>query len=312
VIYDTFKIRKVQYATSYLWTLKTTNAVIRYFPSGANDTAIKIYFGADFIKDTLSVSAVNECSVSSPKILALTTQRLPPTPIAIVSGPGYYNPCVGYYITFVAASPEPTSSQHRTSIYHWTIPRNTSIVSAYYDSSFITVLFGAGYTGGAVTLKGETSCGTTGSSKSQAVTLGDCSAPNLIMVGNYIYTNISGGTPPYTCSLNNGPFQPIDTIKNLPPGNYTLLIKDFNGCTKPINVALYDSIRITSFYYTASNTTVYINSNAPGTIVFKNSTGAIVLSKSYTAGDLRPISVSTLPVGTYTASTYDRSLIFTK
>jgi hypothetical protein len=312
VIYDTFMIRKVLYATSYLWSITTATGTIRRISTGANDTAIRLYISADFVKDTLSVRSVNACSVSLPRTLALTTQRLPPTPIAIVSGPGYYNPCVGYYITFVAASPEPTSSQHRTSMYHWTIPRNTSIVSAYYDSSFITVLFGAGYTGGTVTLKGGTSCGTTGSSKSQAVTLGDCSTPNLIMVGNYIYTNISGGTPPYTCSLNNGPFQPIDTIKNIPPGNYTLLIKDFNGCTKPINVALYDSIRITSLYYTASNTTVYINSNAPGTMVFKNSVGSIVLSKSYTEGSLRPISVSTLPVGTYTASTYNRSLIFTK
>ena len=312
VIYDTFKIKKVPYATSYLWALKTSTSRIIHLSTGVNDTAIKLYFSADFVKDTILVSAVNGCSISTPRTLPLTTQRLPPTPIAVVSGPGYYNPCVGYYITFVVSSPEPTSSQHRSSMYHWTIPRNTSIVSAYYDSSFITVLFGAGYTGGTVTVKGETSCGMTGTAKSQAVTLGDCSAPNLVMVGNYIYTNISGGTPPYTCSLNNGPFQPIDTIKNLQPGNYTLLIKDFNGCTKPINVALYDSIRITSFYYTTSNTTVYINCNAPGTIEFRNSTGSLVLSKAYTGGGLKAISVSTLPVGTYTASTYGRSLIFTK
>jgi len=310
VIYDTFMIRNVPYATSYIWSITTTTGTIRKI-LGSNDTAIRLYFSADFVKDTLSVRSVNACSVSLPRTLALTTQRLPPTPIAIVSGPGYYNPCVGYYITFVAASPEPTSSQHRTSMYHWTIPRNTSIVSAYYDSSFITVLFGVGYTGGAVTVRGETPCGQLGSSKSQAVTLGDCSAPNLVSVGNYIYPNVSGGTPPYTCSLNNGPFQPIDTFKNLSPGNYTILIKDFNGCTKPINVALYDSIRISSFYYNTSNKSIYINSNASGTLYIRNSLGVLITAKAFAGGALRAISVSTLTPGTYTATAYDRVITFT-
>lgn len=50
--------------------------------------------------------------------------------------------------------------------------------------------------------------------------------------GRSVLADFSGGTAPYTFSLNNGPYQVSDTFFNNPAGTYVMRIKDANGCIK--------------------------------------------------------------------------------
>ncbi|WP_395075259.1 T9SS type B sorting domain-containing protein [Flavobacterium sp.] len=91
--------------------------------------------------------------------------------------------------------------------------------------------------------------------------------------GEVRITNPQGGTPPYTYNFNNGvgPYGPSN-IANLPPGNYTICIKDSNGCTFCMPVTLdpippTPTISLTPPVYNCdgtSTTTVTVN-NPSGT-----------------------------------------------
>lgn len=55
----------------------------------------------------------------------------------------------------------------------------------------------------------------------------------------------TGGTAPYTYSINNGStFQPAATFNNLPSGTYSSVVKDANGCmiNFPVTVSLLDNM----------------------------------------------------------------------
>jgi hypothetical protein len=68
----------------------------------------------------------------------------------------------------------PTSSQTVASIFRWTKPNYTTIISAAPDSSSITLRFNTGYTGGTISVKGQTICGAQGVAKSQSLTHTGC------------------------------------------------------------------------------------------------------------------------------------------
>ncbi len=48
--------------------------------------------------------------------------------------------------------------------------------------------------------------------------------------GSFLISNVSGGTPPYQFSLNNGPFTPYKNFSNLKAGSYFVKMKDSKGC----------------------------------------------------------------------------------
>lgn len=62
----------------------------------------------------------------------------------------------------------------------------------------------------------------------------DCTDPE----GYILIDSISGGTPPYTFSLNEGDPIPYPKFSFLDPGSYDVLIKDVNGCEWSLNVEL--------------------------------------------------------------------------
>ncbi|MEM1215853.1 MAG: hypothetical protein AAGJ82_09225, partial [Bacteroidota bacterium] len=62
----------------------------------------------------------------------------------------------------------------------------------------------------------------------------DCNGPSNAS----ITINVNGGSPPYSYSLNNDPFQDENTFTNLPVGDYIMSVLDNNGCV----VQFFDSV----------------------------------------------------------------------
>jgi hypothetical protein len=59
-------------------------------------------------------------------------------------------------------------------VFRWTRPAFTTILSASFDSSSITVRFNTGFTGGALSVRGQTICGTLGTARSVILTSTGC------------------------------------------------------------------------------------------------------------------------------------------
>ncbi|MCS6903755.1 MAG: fibronectin type III domain-containing protein [Bacteroidia bacterium] len=56
-----------------------------------------------------------------------------------------------------------------------------------------------------------------------------------------IQVNAFNGLPPYAYSLNNGAFTNNSTFSNLPPGNYTITVRDAQQCIRSQNVTILAS-----------------------------------------------------------------------
>lgn len=70
------------------------------------------------------------------------------------------------------------------------------------------------------------------------------SSAQTVLVGNYIKVRATGGTPPYTYSLNGITYQTNDTFKYLTPNTYTIYIKDSRGCVKTNATKLYTPLKL--------------------------------------------------------------------
>ena len=60
--------------------------------------------------------------------------------------------------------------------------------------------------------------------------------------GNFIDANATGGTPPYTYSLDSGAYQTNDIFFEVSPGRHTIRTKDSLGCVKTSNCILYSDV----------------------------------------------------------------------
>lgn len=97
-----------------------------------------------------------------------------------------------------------------------------------------------------------------------------CSFPN---VGSITVT-ATGGTPPYTFSINGGPYGAGNTFNALTAGTYTIVVKDANNCTSSSVVTLISNNTINFNTFTITNvgcggaplgtiTAIAANGNAP-------------------------------------------------
>jgi len=171
LVSETYRIKKVLYATSYNWSMNQgTSATITHInPSGVNDTAVIVTFANCFVRDTLSVKSVTPCSVSAVRTSILYAYSTPAAVLGITTVGGNFATCIGVNKTFTAVRGTPTTLQAPIASFRWTRPANTSIVSATSDSASITVSFNTGYTGGSISAKGVSSCGTIGTTASTAI-----------------------------------------------------------------------------------------------------------------------------------------------
>lgn len=166
---ETYVIRKVTYATSYVWSLKNgTNASITSVNgAGANDTAVVVTFSPGFTTDSLIVTARTACSESVNRRIFLSALSVTPAVTAITSSTGNFAPCPGASgITYTATAAAATNAQSSISTFRWTRPAGTTVVSANSDSSEITINYLSTYKGGAIAVRGQSACNILGGARS--------------------------------------------------------------------------------------------------------------------------------------------------
>ena len=120
----------------------------------------------------------------------------------------------------------PTATQVTASVYRWTKPNNTMIVSAATDSSSITLQFNTGYTGGSVTCKGQTPCGIQGTAKSQALTHTGCPTGTVII-------------PMAKSDAGNAELE-LNVYPNPNDGNFNLEIKTHSKNQQQVVIQIFD------------------------------------------------------------------------
>lgn len=82
--------------------------------------------------------------------------------------------------------------------------------------------------------------------------------------------SVTGGTPPYTYSFDNGPYAADTTIATLPAGVHTVSIRDANGCLKDTSINVLEAALIQGTYVSAN---VLCNGGASGVISVTGVTG---------------------------------------
>ncbi len=166
---ETYRIKKVAYATSYNWSFKNGTYASISHPngSGVNDTVVNISFLNGYTNDTLTVKSVTPCSMSIGKNIVLNGLATPPTVNTLSSASGNFQPCINDEVEYTATSNSPSTSQSTVSVFRWTIPKNTSIISGNSDSSLVKIKYNTGYaTGGVIAVKTQSACGVLSAAKS--------------------------------------------------------------------------------------------------------------------------------------------------
>jgi len=154
----------------YRWTKPNYTTIV----SAASDSSfINLQFNTGFIGGSITAKGQSACGIAG-TAKSVSLQYLTPTPTSITSSTGVYNACIGSIVTYTAVVPAPTTTQRAASVYRWTKPNNTTILSATADSLSIILQFNTGYIGGSLTVKGQTACGITGTAKAQALTHTAC------------------------------------------------------------------------------------------------------------------------------------------
>ncbi len=120
----TYSIEAVLFATSYIWSTNIPCSVVK-----TEGTTATITFPT-FIAGTISVTAKNECGISVPRNLSVTSRPANPT---MIDGPNQV--CKGFVQTFSVPSVEAAIS------YKWSVPHG-SVIQSGAGTTIITVLMG--------------------------------------------------------------------------------------------------------------------------------------------------------------------------
>ncbi|MCJ8166071.1 gliding motility-associated C-terminal domain-containing protein [Pontibacter sp. E15-1] len=117
-------------------------------------------------------------------------------------------------------------------------------------------------------------------------------------------TGVTGGTAPYTYSLDGASFQSAAAFSGLAAGAYTVTVKDANGCTFSAQVQVRDipgptglTAAVKASTCGESNGQLSISSVSGGTAPYTYSLNGITFQSA--------ASFSSLPAGTYTATVQD-------
>ena len=154
---------------------------------------------------------------------------------------GATDPCAGVTITVTTSQTNPTTGQSNGSITATASPAGTytySINGGAFQSSSTFNSLGAGtYT---VTAKNSNGC--LGSRQVTLTSTNPCAGVNITITGavvnvlpcpstNGSITITASGSTGFTYNKNGGAYQASNIFSNLTAGNYTIGVKDANGCT---------------------------------------------------------------------------------
>ena len=140
----------------YAWVIGGTgNRIVS--GQGTNSITAIVKIGG-----SVTVSLSNSTGSIPATSLAFTI-ALPPTPTAIG---GTLSPCPNSTVLYTLTNPVPTATQAVPSVFRWTIPTNTTIISANADSTQISLQFSSLFNGGTLAAKAQTACGIQSAAKS--------------------------------------------------------------------------------------------------------------------------------------------------
>jgi len=113
--------------------------------------------------------------------------------------------------------------------------------------------------------------------------------------------NVIGGISPYTYSWSNGGVS--NSVNNLAPGNYSVIVMDANGCSKTENISI-DAIDCSAFLLSTNKTdqTYYQTNN--GTASVNVSGGASPFAYNWSNG-MSTSAINNLAPGNYTVDVTD-------
>jgi len=115
--------------------------------------------------------------------------------------------------------------------------------------------------------------------------------------------SVTGGTPPYSFIWNTG--ETTEDLANIPSGNYSVTVTDFNGCTLLVNTTISQPASpLGGSVVTLSDVTVYGGSD--GSITVAGSGGTAPYQYSLDAGIFQSSGTfGSLTAGTYTITVRD-------
>lgn len=97
--------------------------------------------------------------------------------------------------------------------------------------------------------------------------------------GGFIKVKSTGGTPPFTYSIDNSTYQTKDTFFNVQPGVHTINTKDANSCINTSSCRMYNTLSMYVLRNTTSSVTFKASGGKPPYYYSKNSTTNWILNK---------------------------------
>ena len=102
--------------------------------------------------------------------------------------------------------------------------------------------------------------------------------------GGFIKVKGTGGTPPYTFSLDGSPYQIKDTFFNVIAGRHTINTLDSRNCVKTSVCTMYEKIGMVVLSNTKTSVTFRASGGKPPYYFSKNSTTNWSLNKTTWSG----------------------------
>lgn len=156
---------------------------------------------------------------------------------------GTSNPCAGVTIAVSLVKTDPAAGQSNGSITA-TATGATGFTYSINGGAYQASGTFSGLAAGNYTVTAKSSAGCLGSSQVTLVAVSACSAINITIstaIVTYtpcttpasgVITVTAGGSGGYTYNINGGAYQTSNVFSTLTAGNYTIGVKDANGCTK--------------------------------------------------------------------------------